>query len=365
LINNNCFAQLGIKETNTIPNAKAMLDVESTNKGVLIPRLSTTNRDAIVAPPAGLMIYNSTTNQFNYFNGSVWTDFAPGSFTLPYTGVGNVGGGNVLSITNTNSTNDSYAIKGISGSSFVAVTSPAGVLGESDGNIGVLALSNLGTGLNVRSNFGTAAIISNIQTANTNNALEVTTPGTGFAGHFQSTNSTVALRKALKTVGGIELTGIGEALDRTLTTDGSGTAIWAGPVGFAVSRTTDLAINNSSEIIIPFNSTQYDQGDNFITDRFTAPHDGLYHFDASINWTVNFPATNCYLSLRHNDTIGDQKRRAIQFVSSGGAEPFLSVSATFYMLGSETVDLRVYQNSGVAQNIESTASTYFSGFLVR
>jgi hypothetical protein len=34
----NTFAQLGIKETYTVPNTKAMLDVEGSNKGVLIPR---------------------------------------------------------------------------------------------------------------------------------------------------------------------------------------------------------------------------------------------------------------------------------------------------------------------------------------
>jgi hypothetical protein len=114
-----------------------------------------------------------------------------------------------------------------------------------------------------------------------------------------------------------------------------------------------------------FNSEQYDPSNVFITDKFTAPHDGLYHFDASINWTVNFAVAYCYISLVHKDNIGVQKRSAIQYVSSDFYEPFLSVSATFYMLGSDTVDFRVHQNSGITQTIESTASTYFSGFLVR
>lgn len=47
------------------PNAAALLDLNSTTKGLLLPRMSTAQRDAIAAPPAGLLIYNSTTNKLN------------------------------------------------------------------------------------------------------------------------------------------------------------------------------------------------------------------------------------------------------------------------------------------------------------
>lgn len=55
-----------------IPYSASILDIRSTNKGILLPRMSTGNRDAISAPQAGLLIYNNTTNQFNYHNGSSW-----------------------------------------------------------------------------------------------------------------------------------------------------------------------------------------------------------------------------------------------------------------------------------------------------
>jgi hypothetical protein len=55
-----------------IPYSASILDIRSTNKGVLFPRMSTTNRDAIAAPTAGLLLYNTSTNQFNYHNGSSW-----------------------------------------------------------------------------------------------------------------------------------------------------------------------------------------------------------------------------------------------------------------------------------------------------
>lgn len=70
----NATAQLGIKETNSAPNSKAMLDVESANKGILIPRLTSLARDAIASPPDGLLIYNNQTRKFNYFNNTIWRD---------------------------------------------------------------------------------------------------------------------------------------------------------------------------------------------------------------------------------------------------------------------------------------------------
>jgi hypothetical protein len=65
-------AQVGINDSNASPDASAMLDVKSSTKGVLIPRMTTTERDAISLPTTGLMVYNTSTNQFNFYNGTVW-----------------------------------------------------------------------------------------------------------------------------------------------------------------------------------------------------------------------------------------------------------------------------------------------------
>lgn len=54
-------------------DADAILDLQSTNKGFLPPRMTTTQRNAIAAPiPAGLMVYNTTTNKLNFYNGAAW-----------------------------------------------------------------------------------------------------------------------------------------------------------------------------------------------------------------------------------------------------------------------------------------------------
>jgi hypothetical protein len=48
------------------PNASSLIDMTSTTKGFLPPRMTTTQRDAIGTPPAGLIVYNSTTNKLNF-----------------------------------------------------------------------------------------------------------------------------------------------------------------------------------------------------------------------------------------------------------------------------------------------------------
>jgi hypothetical protein len=68
-----CFtvsAQVGIG-TNT-PDNSAVLEMQSTNKGVLFPRLTSSQRIAINAPSSGLYVFDSDTKSLWYFNGLLW-----------------------------------------------------------------------------------------------------------------------------------------------------------------------------------------------------------------------------------------------------------------------------------------------------
>ena len=66
-------AQVGINATNSPPHPSAMLDVNSTTKGLLIPRMSSTDKNNIFPKPAGLMVYDNTLNRFQNWNGVTWT----------------------------------------------------------------------------------------------------------------------------------------------------------------------------------------------------------------------------------------------------------------------------------------------------
>ncbi len=56
----------------TTPNSKAALDITSTTQGLLPPRMDSTARNAITSPPAGLIIYNTSIEAFQCYNGTAW-----------------------------------------------------------------------------------------------------------------------------------------------------------------------------------------------------------------------------------------------------------------------------------------------------
>jgi len=57
------------------PDAKAVLELQSTSKGILIPRMTTSNRTAISLPiPAGLLVFDTTTVSFWFHNGTQWME---------------------------------------------------------------------------------------------------------------------------------------------------------------------------------------------------------------------------------------------------------------------------------------------------
>ncbi|WP_449398864.1 hypothetical protein [Chryseobacterium wanjuense] len=80
------IAQVGINTTS--PNGATVLDIFSNQKGILIPRLSDADRntnladnDPLTVPPAGVanaslangtLIFNTTSNTFQYWDGSLW-----------------------------------------------------------------------------------------------------------------------------------------------------------------------------------------------------------------------------------------------------------------------------------------------------
>ncbi len=61
---------VGIGTTN--PNSSALLDITSTTKGLLMPRMTTAQRNAIVSPADGLLIYNTTTEELNQRQNGAW-----------------------------------------------------------------------------------------------------------------------------------------------------------------------------------------------------------------------------------------------------------------------------------------------------
>ncbi len=90
LANTFIFAQnVGINTTS--PDNSAALDVTSTDKGVLVPRMTTTQRTAISTPATGLLVYDTTLGAFYFYSGAAWTAISNSDKALNYVGTSYLG----------------------------------------------------------------------------------------------------------------------------------------------------------------------------------------------------------------------------------------------------------------------------------
>lgn len=71
---NSMYSQVLITNSNGVPDQTAMLEVKSTKKGLLPPRMTANQRDAIVNPTAGLIVYCTDCLEMQMFNDTAWTN---------------------------------------------------------------------------------------------------------------------------------------------------------------------------------------------------------------------------------------------------------------------------------------------------
>ena len=122
-------AQVAVNTDGTNADASAILDVKSTDKGMLVPRMTEAQRDAIATPAMGLMIFQTDgTSGFYYYDGSAWTS------------VGGVTASAINDLSDAKTTQFSVFLGSSAGSSVVS--------GEFNTGVGLLALGNVTTGGN-------------------------------------------------------------------------------------------------------------------------------------------------------------------------------------------------------------------------
>lgn len=122
---------VAINTDGTTAHSSAILDVKSTTKGILSPRMTTAQRTAIATPAAGLFVYDTDTNSYWYFNGTAWAVLSAGSST------------NYWSLSGNNIYNNTAGNVGI------GTTGPSAY--GHGGNNKVTEISNLNTGINIQS----------------------------------------------------------------------------------------------------------------------------------------------------------------------------------------------------------------------
>ena len=153
-LENSSMAQIAITTDGSMPDNSAMLDVKSISKGLLIPRMSTAQRNAITSPAEGLLVYDLTAANFWYYKNGGWNNLVSG-WQL-------TGNGGTNQATNFIGTTDNnpliFKINGIK----------SGKIGPaSDGNVS-LGLNALASNTTGHSNvaFGIYALYSNTNRSN-------------------------------------------------------------------------------------------------------------------------------------------------------------------------------------------------------
>jgi hypothetical protein len=157
-------------------DASALLEVESTTKGILFPRMTTTQRDNISSPASGLVIYNTSTSKLNVYNGAwVALDVASTALTTPGSA-------------------DKIARATVTCSSSSSIGAQGGTWISSIGNIssGACAITFSGTP------FSTTGYACTVSTSLSNTLYSVavqskTTSGFTIEGKFNSSGTTASL----------------------------------------------------------------------------------------------------------------------------------------------------------------------------
>jgi uncharacterized protein (TIGR02145 family) len=114
-------AQVGINSTGAPAVSSAGLDVNFTNKGTLITRMTTAQKLAIASPAVGLLVYDTDCGIFSYFNGTRWMPL--GAVNIPTPGTITGTGSHCI-----DTTGISFSISPVSGATSYLWTVPSGAI---------------------------------------------------------------------------------------------------------------------------------------------------------------------------------------------------------------------------------------------
>jgi trimeric autotransporter adhesin len=250
------FAQIGIGTKTPAPSAALEVTSTGNNKGILIPRVSATQKDAIVSPAEGLLVYQTTAPAgFYYYTGTAWKMMANCNRPTAATTAANAATATKLAA--------SKNINGVAfdGSADITVPAAAGTLTGTTlkSTITGSSLTSVGTLANLTVTNPIAGSI----TGNANNVTGVVAIANG------GTNST-----ATATAGGIGY-GTGTAHGYTaagtagqvLSSNGAGVPTWITPSSGGIPYTGATAAVDLGAFNLKVNGMTVGRGLNLNTDN--------------------------------------------------------------------------------------------------
>jgi hypothetical protein len=222
-----CFCthaqSVAINTDGSVAHSSAMLDVKTTSKGLLIPRMNSSQRTSISSPATGLMVFDTDTNSFWFFNGTAWTNLSAAGWFL----TGNAG---------TNAANNFIGTIDNVPLNFRMNNQVAGMIGSSLTSFGLRSLYSNSTGA-YNTATGTDALYNNISGSwNTGMGMQslynaktaVSNTAVGFQSLFSSNaswNTAVGVTSLAASTSGYSNTAVGYDAMRSDTSGYENTAI--------------------------------------------------------------------------------------------------------------------------------------------
>lgn len=343
------FSQsVSINNDGSLPNASAMLDIKSGNKGILIPRTSTSTRTTITGVK-GLLLYDSTTASFWYHTGAAWTEL--GSAASPGWLLNGNGGTNAS--TNFMGTIDNQPLSFRQNNKWLGKWNALNsnyFIGAGAGENNVTGINN--TALGDSAGFSAGAVSHNVligKNAGRNNTGSWTTIIGNEAGLRNQANGNVFIGSAsgMKNITGFQNTFVGDNAGRedSLGYDNSFFGSYAGQYSSGFENSFFGALSGTNNRLGNYNS-------------FFGSISGLQNNTGAYNSFFGYQAGRLNTSGSYNIFMGNssgyRNQTGILNVAIGNASLYFNTTKNnLVAIG----DSALYNNIGSANLLEGTKNT--------
>lgn len=134
------------------------------------------------------------------------------------------------------------------------------------------------------------------------------------------------------------------------------------PYCFRAFDSGGTTLTDGATVQINLGTEEYDYNGNFAASSYTAPFDGVYHFDGGVVSTTIATPINSVIYIYKN---GVQAIHGFNIVPVNGSIIAMNISGDLHLEAGDVITLRFFQNTaGGESTITGSSNTWFSGHLV-